>query len=152
MPPVRSGYGAAKGGGGSGGLLAHSLRAVVCSLACSSGWRSRPPPWWTTVDSLARSRDSYIATRFLRPASHGSLFFALRLCRWRRCASWVTCVQGRGRRRSVRSVSVFTLLRRRRRLPLWTLEQQPANYEVVTAAVDGDGAEISTRADATKQN
>jgi hypothetical protein len=52
----------------------------------------------------------------------------------------------------VRSVSVFTLLRRRRRLPLWTLEQQPANYEVVTAAVDGDGAEISTRADATKQN
>ena len=61
-------------------------------------------------------------------------------------------VQGWGRRRSMRSVSVFTLLRRRRRLPLWTLEQQPTNYEVVAAAVDGDGAEISTRADATKQN
>ena len=52
----------------------------------------------------------------------------------------------------MRSVSVFALLRRWRRLPLWTLEQQPTNYEVVAAAVDGDGAEISTRADATKQN
>eukprot|EP01046_Picozoa_sp_COSAG06_P044202 COSAG06_NODE_5916_length_3211_cov_8.185090_2_plen_265_part_00 len=41
-----------RGGGGQGGPLAHS-RVAVGSLACSSGWRSRPPPWWTTVDSLA---------------------------------------------------------------------------------------------------